>query len=49
MPIDWFESFRAGAEDYKDDRLQALEASKFGTTPYTPCSLPIAGTTKSPG
>ncbi len=33
---DWFENFWAEAEDYKQDLIQALEASKFGTTPYTP-------------
>ena len=33
---DWFEPFWAQAEDYKADLIQSLEASKFGTTPYTP-------------
>jgi superfamily II DNA or RNA helicase len=33
---DWFENFWADAEDYKTDLIQALEASKFGTTPYIP-------------
>lgn len=33
---EWFEPFWAEAEDYKDALVQALEDSKFGTTPYTP-------------
>jgi len=33
---EWFENFWAEAEDYKDDLIQALEASKFGAAPYSP-------------
>ncbi len=33
---DWFEPFWDEAEAYKDDLIQALRDSKFGTTPYTP-------------
>ncbi|HEY75753.1 MAG TPA: helicase [Thermoflexia bacterium] len=33
---EWFERFWEEAEDYKADLIQALEDSKFGTTPYTP-------------
>jgi phosphatidylserine/phosphatidylglycerophosphate/cardiolipin synthase-like enzyme len=32
---EWFENFWAEAEDYKDDLIQALEASKFGTAPWS--------------
>ncbi len=32
----WFESFWDEAEDYKQELVATLEASKFGQTPYTP-------------
>lgn len=35
----WFEPFWTEAEDYKGELVQALEDSKFGSTPYTPFQL----------
>lgn len=32
----WFDRFWAEAEDYKQDLIDALERSKFGSTPHTP-------------
>lgn len=36
---DWFDDFWAEAEEYKDALIDILEASKFGSKPYTPYEL----------
>ncbi len=33
---EWFEGFWQGAEDYKPELIELLEASKFGGRPYSP-------------